>query len=115
MPALCRDPVARPGRGNRILLEHGKPVRFGPNGERGVVADSNGTLRIVDVEEQLRENEQLSALGLLAAIPATIAYNKLSTDVAKLTSRMEGFSDEFSAILSRQIDERVGQPQRAAA
>ncbi|WP_430511146.1 protein TolQ [Pannonibacter phragmitetus] len=48
-----------------------------------------------------------TALGLLAAIPAVIAYNKLQTDVAKLSARMEGFADEFSAILSRQIDERI--------
>jgi len=48
-----------------------------------------------------------TAMGLLAAIPAVIAYNKLSSDAAKLASRMEGFSDEFSAILSRQIDEKV--------
>ncbi|MCA1243739.1 protein TolQ [Stappia stellulata] len=47
-----------------------------------------------------------TALGLLAAIPAVIAYNKLSADAGKLTARMEGFADEFSAILSRQIDER---------
>lgn len=47
-----------------------------------------------------------TALGLLAAIPATIFYNKLSTDVSKIVSRLEGFADEFSAILSRQIDER---------
>lgn len=53
-----------------------------------------------------------TAIGLLAAIPAVIAYNKLSTDASKLGSRMEGFADEFSAILSRQIDEKV--PQRAA-
>ncbi len=46
---VVRD--ARAGRGNRILLEHGKPIRFGPNGERGVVANSDGTLRMVDVEE----------------------------------------------------------------
>jgi 2-oxoglutarate ferredoxin oxidoreductase subunit beta len=46
---VVRDP--RAGRGNRIVLEHGKPIRFGPNAERGVVADSNGTLRMVDVEE----------------------------------------------------------------
>ncbi|MBD0413823.1 protein TolQ [Oryzicola mucosus] len=52
-----------------------------------------------------------TAIGLLAAIPAVIAYNKLSTDASKLASRMEGFADEFSAILSRQIDEKV--PQRA--
>ena len=47
-----------------------------------------------------------TALGLLAAIPAVIAYNKLSSDVGKFNNRMEGFADEFSAILSRQIDEK---------
>jgi biopolymer transport protein TolQ len=55
-----------------------------------------------------------TALGLLAAIPAVIAYNKLSADAGKLAGRMEGFSDEFSAILSRQIDEKV-MPRAAAA
>ena len=50
-----------------------------------------------------------TALGLLAAIPAVIAYNKLSSDAAKIGLRMEGFADEFSAILSRQIDEKVVQ------
>lgn len=47
-----------------------------------------------------------TALGLMAAIPAVIAYNKFSSDAGKLTSRLEGFADEFSAILSRQIDEK---------
>ncbi|MCU0830538.1 MAG: protein TolQ [Rhizobiaceae bacterium] len=47
-----------------------------------------------------------TAIGLLAAIPATIAYNKLSGDASKLSARLEGFADEFSAILSRQLDER---------
>ncbi len=50
-----------------------------------------------------------TAMGLLAAIPAVIAYNKLTSDAGKIASRMEGFSDEFSAILSRQIDEKVYQ------
>jgi biopolymer transport protein TolQ len=50
-----------------------------------------------------------TAIGLLAAIPAVVAYNKLSSDAGKLALRMEGFSDEFSAILSRQIDEKVAQ------
>lgn len=54
-----------------------------------------------------------TALGLLAAIPAVIAYNKLSSDAGKIALRMEGFADEFSAILSRQIDEKVA--PRAAA
>lgn len=47
-----------------------------------------------------------TAIGLLAAIPALVAYNKLSNDVSKIAGRLEGFADEFSAILSRQIDER---------
>ncbi len=47
-----------------------------------------------------------TALGLLAAIPATIAYNKLSGDANKLVSRLEGFADEFSTILSRQLEAR---------
>lgn len=50
-----------------------------------------------------------TAIGLLAAIPAVIAYNKLSSDAGKLTAKMEGFADEFSAILSRQIDEKLTQ------
>ena len=50
-----------------------------------------------------------TAIGLLAAIPAVLAYNKLSADAGKISARMEGFADEFSAILSRQIDEKVGQ------
>ena len=48
-----------------------------------------------------------TALGLLAAIPATIFYNKFAGDVARIAGRMEGFADEFLAILSREIDERA--------
>ncbi|WP_075215239.1 protein TolQ [Mongoliimonas terrestris] len=47
-----------------------------------------------------------TAIGLAAAIPAVLAYNKFAADAAKLGARMEGFADEFSAILSRQIDDR---------
>jgi biopolymer transport protein TolQ len=47
-----------------------------------------------------------TAIGLVAAIPATIFYNKFVSDVNKQTQRLEGFADEFAAILSRQIDER---------
>ena len=54
-----------------------------------------------------------TAMGLLAAIPAVIAYNKFTADAGKLNARMEGFADEFSGILSRQIDEKL-QPRQAA-
>ena len=47
-----------------------------------------------------------TAIGLIAAIPATIFYNKFASEVNKQAQRLEGFADEFSAILSRQIDER---------
>ncbi len=56
-----------------------------------------------------------TALGLLAAIPATIFYNKLSSDVGKIIGRLEGFADEFSAILSRQIDEKQNSAQQRRA
>jgi len=45
-----------------------------------------------------------TALGLLAAIPAVIAYNKLSGDAGKMIGRLESFADEFSTILSRQLE-----------
>lgn len=48
-----------------------------------------------------------TALGLLAAIPATIFYNKFAADAGKIGARFENFADEFSAIISRQLDERV--------
>jgi len=48
-----------------------------------------------------------TAMGLLAAIPAVIFYNKFINDIGRYTTRLEGFSDEFSAILSRQLDEKA--------
>ena len=48
-----------------------------------------------------------TAIGLVAAIPAVLAYNKISTDLARYASRLEGFGTEFGAILSRQSEERA--------
>ncbi len=45
-----------------------------------------------------------TALGLLAAIPAVIFYNKLSADSDRIVSGYDAFADEFSTILSRQLD-----------
>lgn len=45
-----------------------------------------------------------TALGLMAAIPAVVFYNKFSADSAQISQRLEAFADEFSAIVSRQID-----------
>jgi biopolymer transport protein TolQ len=48
-----------------------------------------------------------TAIGLVAAIPAVLAYNQISTSLARFASRLEGFGSEFSAILSRQSEERA--------
>ena len=45
-----------------------------------------------------------TGLGLLAAIPAVIFYNKLSSDSDRIVGGYEAFADEFSTILSRQLD-----------
>jgi biopolymer transport protein TolQ len=47
-----------------------------------------------------------TALGLVAAIPAVVAYNKLSGDLNRYAGRLETFAGEFSALLSRQMAER---------
>jgi len=47
-----------------------------------------------------------TAIGLVAAIPAVLAYNQITTSMTRFASRLEGFASEFSAILSRQIEER---------
>ena len=46
-----------------------------------------------------------TALGLIAAIPAVVAYNKISHDLDRFSQRLEAFSGEFISILSRQLDE----------
>ena len=45
-----------------------------------------------------------TGLGLLAAIPAVIFYNKLSADCDRIVANYEAFADEFATILSRQLD-----------
>ncbi|MDA0675682.1 MAG: protein TolQ [Proteobacteria bacterium] len=47
-----------------------------------------------------------TALGLLAAIPAVVAYNKLSKELDRYGGRLDAFAGEFSAILSRQMEDR---------
>jgi biopolymer transport protein TolQ len=72
---------------------------------QAIAASKNTALAVV--APGIAEALLATALGLLAAIPAVIAYNKLSNDASKISQRLEGFADEFSAILSRQVDERA--------
>jgi len=48
-----------------------------------------------------------TAIGLVAAIPAVLFYNKVSVDLDRFAGRLEGFGSEFGAILSRQSEERT--------
>ena len=56
-----------------------------------------------------------TAIGLVAAIPAVLAYNKISSDLARFAARLEGFASEFGGILSRQTESALADPGRAAA
>ena len=75
------------------------------NSFTSIAASKNTSLAVV--APGIAEALFATAIGLFAAIPAVLAYNKLQAEVSKLQSRLEGFADEFSAVLSRQIDERI--------
>ena len=49
-----------------------------------------------------------TALGLVAAIPAVVAYNTFSTDLGRYADRLDAFSSEFSAIMGRHHDQSRG-------
>lgn len=46
-----------------------------------------------------------TAIGLIAAIPAAIAYNSLSADINRYANRLDAFANEFNAIVSRQLED----------
>src|ERR1700746_3869475 len=71
---------------------------------QSIAASKNTSLAVV--APGIAEALFATAIGLVAAIPATIFYNKFVSEVNKQSQRLEGFADEFAAILSRQIDER---------
>ncbi|HCY56262.1 MAG TPA: protein TolQ [Oceanicaulis sp.] len=72
------------------------------NSFRSIAASRDTNLAVV--APGIAEALFATALGLVAAIPAVIAYNKFSNDLQRIITRLEGFAGEFSAILSRQLD-----------
>ena len=48
-----------------------------------------------------------TAIGLIAAIPAYIAFNKFSTDAGKFAGRLESFADDLSTAIQRRLAERT--------
>ncbi len=71
----------------------------------GIAASKNTSLAVV--APGIAEALFATAIGLVAAIPAVLAYNTISTDLSRFAARLEGFGTEFGAILSRQSEERA--------
>jgi biopolymer transport protein TolQ len=74
------------------------------NSFQAIGATKNTSLAVV--APGIAEALFATALGLLAAIPAVLAYNKLSRDLDRYAGRISGFAGEFMAILSRQLEDR---------
>lgn len=72
---------------------------------QGIANSGNTSLAVV--APGIAEALFATAIGLVAAIPATIFYNMYAADASKVATRLENFADEFSAIISRQLDERA--------
>jgi len=69
---------------------------------------SAGNTNLTTVAPAIAEALFATAIGLAAAIPAYIAYNKFSIDAGKFTTRLEGFADDLQAAVAR----RLGAPSR---
>jgi biopolymer transport protein TolQ len=75
------------------------------------IAGSNNTSLAV-VAPGIAEALFATALGLVAAIPAVIAYNKFSSDLNRYAERLENFASEFSSILGRHLARASSQKPR---
>jgi biopolymer transport protein TolQ len=67
-----------------------------------IAASQNTTLAVV--APGIAEALFATAIGLFAAIPAVIGYNRLLHNVGRLEARLSTFSEEFVGLLSRQLD-----------
>ena len=75
------------------------------NSFQSIAATKNTSLAVV--APGIAEALLATALGLAAAIPAVVAYNRISNDLNRYAGRLETFAGEFSALLSRQMAERT--------
>ncbi|MDB5728933.1 MAG: Tol-Pal system protein TolQ [Noviherbaspirillum sp.] len=71
------------------------------NAFRGLANVQQATL--ASVAPGIAEALVATAIGLFAAIPAVVAYNRYSHDIDRLAIRFESFIEEFSNILQRQV------------
>jgi len=75
------------------------------NSFESIAASKNTSLAVV--APGIAEALFTTALGLVAAIPAVVGYNKISADLGRYSNRLDNFASEFSAILSRQLEEKA--------
>jgi biopolymer transport protein TolQ len=73
------------------------------NSFQSIAVSKNTSLAVV--APGIAEALFATALGLLAAIPAVVAYNKLNRDLDRYSGRLESFAGEFGAIISRTMDQ----------
>lgn len=67
-----------------------------------IAAESNTSLAVV--APGIAEALFATALGLVAAIPATLGYNKISADIGRFANRLDDFAAEITTILSRNLE-----------
>ena len=101
--------------GTREIVTIKKSKIFQPS-EKNLLSDRSEIIRIMIsitkntslavVAPGIAEALFATALGLVAAIPAVIAYNKISKDLNRYAARLDDFSSEFSAIILRQMEGR---------
>ena len=92
-----------------IPLEHGEPIRFGADGEQGVVLDAQGGARIVDVadvgEDALLVHDEAAhdpSAGLHAVAPGRGPHEPTPIGVFRAVDR-----PEYAAEVERQVDEEI--------
>lgn len=73
------------------------------NSFEAIAAQQNANLAVV--APGIAEALFATAIGLVAAIPAMVAYNKLSSDINRYANKLDTFVNEFTAIISRQLEE----------
>lgn len=73
------------------------------NSFEAIAASQNTSL--ASVAPGIAEALFATALGLIVSIPAAVGYNKIAADISRYQNRLEAFVDEFSAIISRQIED----------
>jgi biopolymer transport protein TolQ len=71
----------------------------------GIAEAQNTSLAVV--APGIAEALLATAIGLVAAIPATAAYNKFATEIGRYAARLENFAHDFSATLSRNLEDRM--------